>query len=168
MLSKLEYYGIIGLPLSLLRSYPTDRTQRVKIGKCISNPLTVTCGVSQGSVLWPLLFLPYINDIYLSSPNLTFHLFADDTCIFHSYHNISILGTELNIALHNVTNWFRANKLTPNVSKSNLLLFNVGNKPQNKFEIFTDQEQLDQKEYARYLGIFIDNTLSWEKAYSNK
>ena len=59
---------------------------------------------------------------------MKFHLFADDTRIFHSHHNISTPETELNIALHNVTNWMRANKLTLNVSKSNLLLFNVSHK----------------------------------------
>ena len=116
-----------------------------------------------GSALRPLLFLLYINDIYLSSPIVTFHLFADDTCIFHSHPNISTLETELNIALHNVTNWHRTNKLTLNVSKSNLLLFNVGSKPQNKFEIFYDHEELEQKEYAKYLGIFTDNKLSCKK-----
>ena len=107
LLSKLEYYSIRGL---YLRSYLTNRTQRVKMGKCISNPLTVKCGVPQGSALGPLLFLLYINDIYLSSPIVTFHLFADDTCIFHSHPNISTLETELDTALHNVTNWHRTNR----------------------------------------------------------
>ena len=62
--------------------------------------------------------------------------------------------------------WEQINLLL-NVSKSNLLLFNVGNQPQTKFEIFIDHdEQLKQKEYAKYLGIFIDNKLSWKKNMS--
>ena len=81
---------------------------------------------------------------------MTFHFIADDTCIFHPHANISTLETELHTVLHNVTSWLRTNKLTLNVSKSNLLLFNVGSKPQNKFEIFTDHEQLEEKEYAKY------------------
>ena len=150
---KLEYYGgIRGLTLCLLRSYLTDRTQRVKIGKYTSDPPTVTCVIPQGSVLGPLLFLLYINEIYLSSPIVTFHLFADDTCIFHSHHKISALQTELNIALHNVlhnvTNWLRANKLTLNISKSNLLLFNEGNKPQINLRFLLTMNN-EQKEYAR-------------------
>ena len=146
---KLEYYGgIRGLTLSLLKSYLTDRTQRVKIGKYTSDPPTVTCVIPQGSVLEPLLFLLYINEIYLSSPIVTFHLFADDTCIFHSHRKISALQTELNIALHNVTNWLRANKVTLNISKSNLLLFNVGNKPQINLRFLLTMNN-ERKEYAR-------------------
>ena len=163
LLNKLECYSIRGPPLSLLRSYLTDRTRRVKIGKCISNPLTETCGVARDSILGHFLFLLYINNIYLSSLIVMFHLFADDTCMFHSHPNISALETELNIALYNVTNWLRANELTLNVSKSNLLLFNVGSRPQNKFEIFIHHEQLQQKEYAEYLGIFIASKPSWKK-----
>ena len=87
---------------------------------------------------------PTISPIYKQHLSLItfvkFHLFADDTCIFRSHHNISNLETELNIAPQNFTNWLRANKLTLNISKSNLLSFNVGNKPQTKSEIFNDYE----------------------------
>ena len=73
------------------------------------------------------------------------------------YINSTLETTEPTIALNNVTNWLRANRLSLNKSKSNLLLFNVGNKPQTKFEILIDDhEQLKQKEYTKYLGIFID------------
>ena len=73
------------------------------------------------------------------------------------YINSTLEMTELTIALHSVTNWLRANRLSLNKSKSNLLLFNVGNKPQTKFEIFVDDHgHFKQKEYAKYPGIFID------------
>ena len=160
LLIKLEYYGIRERSLSVLRFCLKERNQRVKIEICTWNSLTITCGVLQGSALGP--FFLYRSSIYLSSLNVTFHFFADDTFIFHS-HNISILEAELNVLLHNITYWFRANKLTLNVWKSNFLLFNVGNKHQNKFEISTDQAQLEQKEYAKYLGISIDNPISWKK-----
>ena len=83
------------------------------------------CGV--GSVLGALLFLIYINDIFLATPKVSFHLFADDTCIFHSNKNYRKLEDEINISLDNVTNWLKANKLMIHVKKSSLIAFKVGN-----------------------------------------
>ena len=87
----------------------------------------ITRGVPQGSVLGPLLFLIYINDIFLAASKVSFHLFADDTCIFHSNKNYRKLEDEINTSLDNITNWLKANKLMINVKKSNLVVFKVGN-----------------------------------------
>ena len=89
----------------------------MKVGLNQSNFQTAVSGVLQGGVLGPLLFLIYINDIYLSSPVVKFYLFADDACIFHSSKNYSELEQELNTALKNVATWLKANKLTLNVKK---------------------------------------------------
>ena len=112
----------------------------------------------------PLLFLIYINDIHVSSPHVKFHLFADDTCIFHSSKVATTLQRNLNTSLENVSNWLKANKLTLNVKKSNLQVFNIGNnEPRKDINIYLDGEQLKPKEYAKYLGVYIDNKLSWQK-----
>ena len=79
----------------------------------------------RGSVLGLLLFLIYINDIFLAIPKVSFHLFADDTCIFHSNKNYRNLEDEINTSLENITNWLKANKLMINVK--NLIIFKVGN-----------------------------------------
>ena len=77
----IEYYSVHGLPLKLMKSYLLDRTQCVKIGGSTSKHTFITCGVPQGSVLGPLLFLVYVDDIHKSDSEASFHLFADDTSL---------------------------------------------------------------------------------------
>ena len=88
LLTKLEYYGIRGTALSWFKSYLIESTQTTKIDCSYSNYSTINCGIPQGSVLGPLLFLIYINDIYLSAQEVPFHLFADYTCIFYSHKSL--------------------------------------------------------------------------------
>ena len=111
----------------------------------------------------PLLFLIYINDIHISSPQVKFNLFADDTCIFHSSKDATTLQTDLNTSLENVQSWLKANKLTLNVKKPNLLFFNIGNnEPKKDINIYLDGEQLKPKEHLKYLGVYIENK-PWQK-----
>ena len=120
-------YGVRRVPLIWFQSYLHNRQQFVKINQSTSDSKTITCGVPQGSALGPLLFLIYINDIFLDAPKVSFHLFADDTCIFHSNRNYRKLEDEINTSMDNITNWLKANKLMINVKKSNVIVFRVGN-----------------------------------------
>ena len=88
LLQKLEQYGIRGIPLQWFKSYLTDRKQYVSVCGNTSKTLEIKCGVPQGSVLGPLLFLLYINDLAKVSKKLTFFLFADDTNIYYESSNI--------------------------------------------------------------------------------
>ena len=84
------------------RSYLQDRAQGTVIDHSSSNKSVVTYGIPQGSVLGPLLFLLYVNDIYSSSNKLNFYLFADDTNIFYSHKNLKSLENVINFELNNV------------------------------------------------------------------
>ena len=96
LLKKLEYYGIRGTVLKWFDSYLCNRPQCVNINGTLSDFLNILCGVPQGSVLGPILFLIYINDIQISSDILKFHLFADNTSIFFSHKDEKSLESTVN------------------------------------------------------------------------
>ena len=103
MLAKLENYGIRGVINSWFRSCLTDRKQTTEVNNVVSEAETTLCGVPQGSVLGPLLFQLYINDIYNSSSSLfAFYLFADDTSIILANNNLKELESLVNRELGNV------------------------------------------------------------------
>ena len=112
LLAKLENYDIRGLINIWFKSYLTDRRQSIEIDNHISKEEKTLCGVPQSSVLGPLLFLLYINDIYKSSSEFTFYLFADDTNIIYANNNLRTLESTVNSELAKVSEWLKANKLT--------------------------------------------------------
>ena len=128
LLNKLEFYGIRGQALDWFSSYMYQRKQFVHYMGNDSHVETIKCGVPQGSVLGPLLFIIYTNDLP-GCLNLTKSiLFADDTTIYLSSNNISYLYTTMNGELLKLTDWFRANKLSLNISKTNYILFTYQNR----------------------------------------
>ena len=123
MLSKLEFYGIRGMPLEWFQNYFSSMQQFVSINGESSNKLPFTCGVPQGFILGLLLFLIYINDISSSSKSLQFILFADDTNLFMSSNNLKNLQQKLILDLGGPVCWFKANKLSLNLNKKSYMLF---------------------------------------------
>ena len=141
---KLEHYGIRGESLDFFKSYLENRKQCVNIDGNSSKCSDITCGVPQGIVLGPLLFLIYINDIYTSPLKVSFHLFADDTCLFYSNKNLKTLETNVNVALSNISNWLKTNKIKLNFSKSYLLIFNINKNNGNnlmQIKLFIDNKK---------------------------
>ena len=112
LLYKLEFYGIRGQALSWFKDYLIKRKQYVTFNGLNSDLLPVECGVPQGSILGPLLFLLYVNDLSNTSSLLSFVLFADDTNIFCSHTKLESLVNILNNELSKVSNWFKCNKLS--------------------------------------------------------
>ena len=163
LLAKLYYYGIRGNAHSLIQSYLTDREQCVQVNDAISDMDLISHGVPQGSILGPLLFLLYINDIAQSSEVLTFYLFADDTTISYSHQNIKTVEDVLNSELANVSNWLVANKLSLNVKKSNVLLFRTKNESKTaKINLVLDGIPIEEKQSAKYLGVILDHKFTYE------
>ena len=163
--NKLEHFGIRSTPLNWFESYLSHRQQYVKISQQISDCKTVKCSVPQGSVLGPLLFLIYIDDIAFTNKKVSFHLVADDTCLFYSNKDYNQLETDVDMALENIGNWLMANKLTLNVKKSNLILYDTRKNPKNNttVKICIGNNELEQKDSAKYLGVYFDKKLSWDK-----
>ena len=164
LISKLEYYGIRGIALEWFKSYLTNRTQKVSINGTLSDSGHIKFGVPQGSVLGPLLFLLYINDMPLTSSTLKFHLFADDTSIFFSHNKLEELESIVNNELAKVSDWLIANKLTLNVDKSNFIIISSAKKTSpHKVALTINNSPLIEKDSIKYLGVLIDKNLTWKQ-----
>ena len=120
LLCKLSHYGIRGIINDWYASYLIDRTQTTQVEASISSKGKILFGVPQGSVLGPLLFLIYINDIYHVSSKLNFYLFADDTNILYVNNNLKSLESVVNEELRKVSEWLNTNKLSQ--TQANLIL----------------------------------------------
>ena len=129
LLSKLEHYGVRGNALRWFKSYLSNRKQYVFYNGESSKLKEITCGVPQGSVLGPLLFLLYINDL----PNITkvfqFFLFADDTNIYCDANTLDELQFLINKELKELQTWLIVNRLSLNIDKTNFVIFHPYNKP---------------------------------------
>ena len=142
-------------------SYLTYRKQYVVYNNVQSQTLGITCGVPQGSVLGPLLFLIYVNDIANCLTHSELIYFANDTTVFLSSKCINDLYKKINSDLHDLTNWFKANRLALNVNKSNCLLFQPNNQNTLGNTLHISVDPIEHKLNCTFLCIFIDNQLRW-------
>ena len=155
-------YGIRGTALSWFSSYLSNRSQYVSVNGHNSSHLNVTCGVPQRSVLGPLLFLIYINDLPKSCNKLSFYQFADDTNIYFESDNLNHLEKVVNKELMHVKKWLDANKLALNIDKTNFIMFHS---PQHSLDrtvsIKIGREHVNQAKYVKFLGLLLDENLNW-------
>jgi len=164
LLNKLNWYGVRGVALEWFRNYLHNRTQYVQYNNKTSTTTTMQCGVPQGSVLGPLLFIIYTNDLPNCLSNCKAILFADDTTLYLSSSNIEQLYISTNIDLQLLDEWFRSNKLSLNVGKTNYVLFthNETQIPEN-LNIQIRNTVIERKHTVKFLGIHIDAKLNWHE-----
>ena len=161
LLQKLIVYGVRGITYDWLSNYLRNRRQYVKVDDHSSNLLDVTCGVPQGSVLGPTLFLLYINDLCNTSDVLKFVLFADDTNIFCYGNSMMELEMLLNRELARLFVWFSVNKLSLNLQKTNYILFRK-RPPDNDLDIRINNVMVPRVQSTKFLGIIMDEQINWK------
>ena len=161
LLDKLYHYGIRGIAYNLLKSYLSNRKQCVKSGNHFSVFMNIECGVPQGSILGPLLFLLYVNDLPLTV-DLYSILFADDTCVLSSSKDMELLTRDINAKLAKLNEWFVSNKLTVNYTKTNYIVFCGKIRKTFSPEITMGSHTLKRVSSTKYLGIMFDEDLNWK------
>ena len=167
LLYKLKYYGIIGPALELFKSYFINRKQYVELENVKSNYIDITTGVPQGSILGPLLFIIYINDISSVSTLFKPIIYADDTTLFTTLSTIKNsnlthdLTHNVNYELSKVCEWLKINKLSLNAKKTKYMLFHQPRKKVKILDIKIDDIKLDSVNEFCFLGIIFDQHLNW-------
>ena len=172
LLKKLDFYGIRGNTQKWLRSYLGNRKQYISFNKHgFTDLCNIICGVPQGSILGPLLFLIYVNDLYKASSELSAVMFADDTNLFLSDKSIDSLFTKMNSELLKVSTWFKANKLSLNISKTKFSIFHPSSKrrfiPTELPILKIDDVHITRDPVTKFLGVLIDENLSWKAQIAN-
>ena len=168
LLEKLNNIGIRGTPNNLIKSYLSNRLQYVEIGNTKSNLLSINCGVPQGSVLGPLLFILYINDLANCCLLGKIRIFADDTAIYFECSNIEELLHVGNSIMKDMDRWFTANLLTLNTDKSFFCIYRKPKKILNiPDKIEFNGKAINRAKSIKYLGVTIDEFLNWNEHTHN-
>ena len=147
----------------VFHSYLSNRKQYVSVNGHTSDELPITYGVPQGSVLGPLLFLIFINDLPNVSKRLNFYLFADDTNVYFESSDLLTIQKAVNQELRKVRKWLEANRLALNIEKTKFVLFHsTQHKLTDHIYLKYGRKKLKQETHVRFLGVLLDSTLSWK------
>ena len=150
LLSKLKYYGLQWKALQLLKGYISGRCQYVQLGDVKSSTHAVVCGIPQGSVLGPLLFNIYINDITNATSKFNVIMYADDTTLvftlenFGTLNNIAVIEDEINKEITKISHWLHSNKLLLNTAKSKFMVFFKHPKTIPKLKLTINDNPIEQ------------------------
>ena len=155
----MEIYGVRGLPLKLLKSYLENRYQAVKINNTISDFQLINAGVPQGSVLGPILYLIYVNELPYISEQFSTCLFADDTTLIFEGDSKYDLFNKCDLGVNLFFQWCCANRLSINISKTNLMLFSNILSPLDIADVHMNCIKIDYVSSIRFLGVIIHDKL---------
>ena len=163
LLRKLEHLGIKGNLLLWISNYLHDRVQRTFVNDMLSSSLSVKCGVPQGSIIGPLFFISYINDVKLHVGDTGIGLYADDTVIFSHAPDILTAQTTLQEKIDKFVGWSGMNALTINAQKTKFMIFGTRSKVKKakNTKLCINGTQIQQVPSYKYLGFTLDSVLSF-------
>ena len=161
LLAKLNHYGIRGISNDWFNSYLSNHHQYVSINGYESGLAAINCVVPQRSILGPLLFLLYINDLNQAIKSCKVHHFADDTNLLCLGNSIKKLSKQVNADLKHLVNWLNANKISLNVKKTEMVIFKSKQKKlEGDLKIKLCGKRLYPTKSVKYLGVKIDTNLT--------
>ncbi len=169
LVRKLNSLGITGNENNWFKSYLSNRTQCVSINGCVSTPNVIMSGVPQGSILGPLLFLLFINDMPKNIGNSTVDMYADDTLIYVSHKDVDVIEKYLNEDLACLGKWLDDNLMKVNVSKTKVMLLGTNSKTSkiDDINVFMNNTRVEKVNCFKYLGVTIDANLKWTDHVNN-
>ena len=164
LLSKLEYYGVCDESLPWFKNYFSGRKQFVHIDSQSSEELAKTSGVPQGSILGPLLFIVYINDLPRCVKHCSVNMYADDTVLHLAGPTVYNLNFYINQDLQCFTEWLEDNNLVLNVSKTKCLLFTSQRHKERDCNLNLNllEKAISCETTFKYLGVVFDNFMTWK------
>ena len=171
LLDKLNHYGIRNNALQWMRSYLDNRVQYTCNGKHKSSTQVVKYGVPQGSILGPLLFIIYVNDIPEISNIAKFVMYADDANIIISGSNMNEIQSKIEQLSNRLQNWVKQNGLKMNLKKTKYMIFANKNVKFGSVDVFLDGTKIERVIHERFLGVILDDKLNWaihRKALASK
>ena len=163
LLKKLEHYGIRGMALKWMESYLNGRKQYVTVSGHNSTTRDMEHGVPQGSILGPLLFIIYINDIPETAIFAKFILYADDANIILTADTIDAISCQLAILIENLVKWVKSNGLALNLKKTKYMIFSQTKNIDLPSPLIIEKTAIERKSGTRFLGVIIDESLNWTK-----
>ncbi len=169
LLDKLSCIGFRLSSVNWFRTYLTNRRQVTIVGDSVSGELQIKCGVPQGSILGPLLFIVYINDISRNCAFTTPYIYADDTALLAHGTNKQEIEWKLQCDIDNLKYWFEQNKLSLNCSKTKAMLV-CGRRSRYKQDVLNiniGSDPVECVDEMKYLGVLVDRHLTFEHHINN-